>query len=95
MTDRILTANRLRDGLVVYLAENGWTDDPAAAAVAPDDAAADTLAARGREAVERNEVADAYLIDVAYRTPQRWREIIRSRGPTVRGDLGYQAVRRS
>ena len=92
MTEKILTANRLTDGLVVYLAPGGWTNSPISALRAADDDAAGRLLAEGKAAVARNEVADAWLIDVANDAPVRRREEIRSRGPTVRRDLGYQAL---
>ena len=77
MTFKILTANRLDNGLVVYLGETGWTADICLA----------------RRAALRNEIADPYLIDIDDDTPVRWRESIRANGPTVRPDLGYQASR--
>lgn len=95
---RILTANRLEDGLVLYLAPDGWTDSPFAARVARTPEDADALLAEGKAAVARNEVADAYLIDFADDGdeigPVRKREAIRALGPTVRPDLGYQAGQR-
>ena len=93
MTDRILTANRLTDGVVLYLAETGWTPDIFAARRAGDDGAAAALLADGRAAVARNEVADAYLIEFEDDRPVRRREEIRRQGPTVRADLGYQSTR--
>ena len=91
MTYKILTANRLDDGLVVYLGGAGWTADIDAAQQANDDNAAAALDYRGKQAAMRNEVADPYLIDLDDEQPVRWRETIRATGPTVRRDLGYQA----
>jgi hypothetical protein len=49
MADRIVTANRLSDGLVVYLNGAGWSERIEDARVAGDDAAADgLLGPRGR-----------------------------------------------
>ena len=95
MTQKILTANRLTDGLVVYLGQDGWTDRPADAARAENDAEAAVLEDRARRAAAENEIADPYLIDVENDRPLRWRETIRAAGPTVRTDLGYQAELRS
>lgn len=100
MTFKILTANRLDDGLVVYLGEAGWTADIDAARRALDDDAAAALDYQGKQSAARNEVADPYLIDLDENdhgddVPVRWRESIRAAGPTVRRDIGYQADGRS
>lgn len=96
MTYKILTANRLDDGLVVYLGQAGWTAEIDVARRAHDDDTAASLDYQGRQAAARNEVTDPYLIDLDDEddTPVRWRESIRAHGPTVRRDLGYQADRR-
>lgn len=91
MTYKILTANRLEDGLVIYLGNNGWSEDLNEARRAYDDEAAAILDYQGNQAALRNEVADPYLIDLDNDGPVRWRESIRANGPTVRPDLGYQA----
>lgn len=91
MTYKILTANRLEDGLVVYLGEDGWSADLRMAQKAHDDDRAAVLEYQGKQAALRNEVADPYLIDLDDEAPVRRRETIRSNGPTVRRDLGYQA----
>ena len=93
MTYKVLTANRLADGLVVYLCSEGWTDRVVEARKAHDDDAIAALENAGRTAVGRNEVADAWLIDVDDGGIVRWRERIRAAGPTVRPDLGTQARR--
>lgn len=94
MTYKILTANRLDDGLVIYLGEDGWSADLDAARRAYDDDQAAVLEYQGKQAALRNEVADPYLIDLDDDGPVRWRETIRATGPTVLRDLGYQADRR-
>jgi hypothetical protein len=93
---QIVTANRLSDGVVLFMdAAGGWTDDFALAAVYPDAvtlAAALTLAA---EAVAACLLVDPYGIEVELRNghyaPKALREAIRASGPTVRRDLGKQA----
>ena len=97
MTYKILTANRLDDGLVVYLGETGWTHDIDLAQRAHDDNIAAALEYRGRQSAMRNEIADPYLIDLDDDdgAPVRWREAIRAKGPTVRRDIGYQAARQT
>ncbi len=56
-----------------------------------------SLEARGREAEACNEVVAAYSIEVrrtpAGLVPVRYREWLRTAGPSVRTDLGYQAER--
>ena len=83
---RILTANRLADGRVVYLGAGGWSRDPAAACRARDDREAALLDAEGRRAAAENRVTDPYLIELADGVPARRRERIRALGPTVRAN---------
>ena len=92
----IITANRLGDGLVVFLDRQfGWVEAFASAAVFADPAAmAEALeAAKASEA--RNEVVEPYGVALAERnghlTPKALREAIRANGPTNRRDLGKQA----
>ena len=95
MADRIVTANRLRDGLVVYLNGAGWSERIDDAGVAGDDAAASRLLARAEGPGQAVRVVDPYLIEVtreeAVPRPVSRREAIRALGPTVRPDLGKQA----
>jgi hypothetical protein len=93
MTSKVVTANRLTDGLVVYLGYAGWTEDMHLARRANDDASREELLALAGKAVGANEVADAWLIDIDAERAVRRRERIRAAGPTVRPDLGYQAAR--
>ena len=96
MADRIVTANRLDDGLVVYLNGAGWSERIDDAGVAGDDAAAGRLLARAEGPGQALRVVDPYLIEVtregAVPRPVSHREAIRARGPTVRTDLGRQAT---
>lgn len=95
MTAHVLTANRLSDGVVVFLTEKGWVEEIASAEVAQGSAAAAALEARGREAMALNEVVDAYLVEVVEENgaprPAALRELLRTRGSSVRPDLGKQA----
>lgn len=89
---QVLTANRLRDGEVVYLASDGaWVESiKAAQVVAGLDA--DAVLATGQAAERDQKVVHAYLFDITpERRPVKMREIIRAAGPTVRRDLGKQA----
>jgi hypothetical protein len=93
---KVLTANRLSDGAVVYLGAGGWSEWIDAASVAADETAAADLEARGAQAVAERQVVDPYLIDVisegGHLAAARLRERIRAAGPTVRLDLGKQAM---
>ena len=92
---RIVSANALLEGDVVYLAaEGGWTRDLASAAVAADDAEAEAYLAAADQPAK---VVGSYLVDVeldasGFPTPLHFREAFRDRGPTNRPDLGRQAT---
>jgi len=93
---QVLTANRLHDGEVVYLASDGaWVEDFKLARVHATAAEGAVSLAIGVEAEKRREVVHAYLFDVVAdgtnMKPVKMREVIRSHGPTVRRDLGKQA----
>ena len=93
---QIVTANRLRDGIAVFLTRAGdWSEsiDDAALALEPEAAAA--LEARAKDDEKKTIVTGSYLVD-AERLNGRVRashirERMRALGPTVRLDLGKQA----
>ena len=93
---QLVTANRLRDGIAVFLTRSGhWSViiDDAALALEPQAAAA--LEARAKEDEKATFITGAYLID-AERLQGRIRaehirERMRALGPTVRLDHGKQA----
>lgn len=92
----MLTANRLKLGEVVYWnAAKGWVGRFEEAEILPDDKAEDALAAAA-EWVRKQEIVAAYLFEVRIRdgapVPVKVREAIRAAGPSVRRDLGKQAV---
>ena len=96
MTTEIVTANRLNDGLVVYLdGAQGWSERVEEARVAhgEEDAAALLALAEGPEHAVR--VVGPYLMEVALEggapRPLGNREVIRALGPTVRTDLDEPA----
>lgn len=96
MTQQVVSANRLTDGLVVYLTPaGGWSERLADGHVATDDATADGLLTLAKQAEDGRAVVDPYLIDVAEfdgeLRPKKYREYIRAMGPSVRTDLGKQA----
>ena len=96
MTQQVVSANRLTDGLVVYLTnDGGWSERLADVRVANDDATAEQLLAQAKQAEDDRVVVDPYLIDVdefdGELRPKKYREYIRAMGPSVRPDLGKQA----
>lgn len=93
---QIVTANRLRDGLVVFLNRSGeWSEriDDATLALEPEAAAA--LEARAKSDEKVTLVTGTYLVDAERRDGRirasHIRERLRTLGPTVRPDLGKQA----
>ena len=83
-----MTANRLRDGAVVFLAAGSvWTTDIDRAEVAADAASAQRLAAVGERDAAAQIVVGPYLIAVERRGrglhPLVYRERIRAFGPSV------------
>ena len=96
MSLRVVTANRLGDGAVVYLSGDGdWSEWIAAARVGADDVEAERLMAAAQRAVEEPAVVEPYLIEVAVEgetvRPLRYREVIRATGPTVHPEHGKPA----
>lgn len=97
---KILAANRLIDGIAVWLGPDGtWVDDINGADVVADPAAADALLAIAREAVAANIIVEPELIDVDLAggevRPLRLRERIRAAGPSIHPSLGKQAARKA
>jgi hypothetical protein len=93
----VVTANRLLDGFVVYLtAGGGWSERLADAAVAASKEAAAALLAVAEAQARAGRVIGPYTFDVAaadgHPQPLGRRETIRTLGPSVRTDLGYQAA---
>lgn len=92
-----LTANRLQDGIVVYLTpDNRWSEKMQDADVADGKEEAAALLARGQAFLGSNDVVDVYLFEVEGDEhggirAMSVREAIRQAGPTVRPDLGKQA----
>jgi hypothetical protein len=83
-----VTANRLRDGAVVFLTADGdWSLDVIDVAIAPDKAEADRLLAIAGEAVRQRLVVGPYLFEISEVggrvAPVAHRERIRAFGPTT------------
>jgi len=91
-----LTANRLADGIVVYLTvSNDWSESLQDADVAEGKEAGEALLTRAQPSVDGNVVVEPYLFEVTQDEngvrAASVRETIRQAGPTVRLDLGKQA----
>jgi len=92
----MVTANRLADGEVVFLAADGtWAEDVTEGA-AVDETAADDSLAEGERGADACVVVGPYLIEITRGAdgapwPALNRERMRALGPSVRTDLGKQA----
>lgn len=96
-TTQAVTANRLVDGEVVYFTSTGdWSEHLKDAQVANGKEACAALFAKAEPAVEALLVVEPYLFEVGDEdgvlVPASVREKIRMAGPTIRLDLGKQAV---
>lgn len=92
----MLTANRLRDGDVLYRKGSGWVLLLADGDVYPDQTSADAALAAANAELVRNEFVAPYLFEVREEEggkirPVKEREIIRAAGPTVHPYTGKQA----
>lgn len=88
---KAVTANRLRDGRVVYLAENGiWSQSLEESRLARDEDELNGLMDEAELGVLRNDVVAPYAIDVVQQedgyVTSRCREEIRAAGPSRRTD---------
>jgi hypothetical protein len=92
---QVLTANRLRDGEVVYWRAGAWVETFVAAQVFDAKPEADAALARAGDDVTARLVVGVYLFPVRVENGRlravEEREIVRSEGPSVRRDLGKQA----
>lgn len=84
----MLIANRLHDGLVVFLAADGaWVESITNGWLTRDESDRSRALQRGKEAQYANQVIGADLIEVVeqqgIRMPVSIREAIRATGPTV------------
>ena len=93
---QVLTANRLRDGAVVFYTHSGkWSELIDEAVLALEPQAAKSLEARGIEDEKATLVVGVYLFDatreVGHVKAAHIRERIRTLGPSIRRDLGKQS----
>lgn len=98
MINQVISANRLDDGIVVYLTANGdWSERLVQAQAIDGKEQGEAALDVAFGAVKTCLVVDPYLIEIddsgGERRPTLNRELIRAKGPTVRLDLGKQAAR--
>lgn len=94
---QIITANRLTDGEAVFLSPDlNWSARVHKAWVARTEEGRAVLLKEGDKAVAENLIVGPYLIPVKEEDgevePLHHREKMRTLGPSVRPDLGKQAV---
>jgi hypothetical protein len=85
---KLITANRLSDGVVVFLAADGFVAEIGRAAILNAADAIEAGLATAHRAAASQEIVDVNVIDVTLDTngkpvPVRLRERIRAFGPTV------------
>ena len=91
MSLKVVTANRLREGDVVYLTDTGrWSVHLNESRISNDPGVLDALMAQAEADVAARLIIGPYLMEVAevdgILQPLSTREIIRAAGPTVRAD---------
>ena len=97
MADKVLTANRLSDGIAVWLDASGqWIEDLQGALIARHSEAVASLEEIGKRDLSANLVVDVAVVDVSEEGgkiwPLRLRERIRAAGPTIPYAQGYNAA---
>jgi hypothetical protein len=85
---RVISANRLRDGIVVYLGPEGdWVDTIGAAALFTSETACEAASAKAKAAIAANLIVDPLIVDVIEgangRRATTLRNAIRAFGPTI------------
>ncbi|WP_312361777.1 DUF2849 domain-containing protein [Ensifer sp.] len=97
MVNKVLTANRLSDGISVWLDASGnWVEQLQQAFIARHAEAVTALEETGKLAFEDNKVVDANVVDVeevnGTLRPLRMRERIRAEGPSIPYAAGYNGL---
>lgn len=97
MVNKVLTANRLSDGISVWLDASGnWVESLQQAFIARHAEAVSALEATGKLAFDDNKVVDANVVDVeevnGTLRPLRMRERIRAEGPSIPYAAGYNGL---
>ena len=95
-TAKILTANDLHSGGVVFATANGdWSPFISQAQLSDDASTSEKLEAHGQHAVESQIVVEPFFIDVTLQNglphPVRFREQLRVNGPSVQAAFSKPA----
>ena len=93
---QVISANRLIDGLLVFMSKDGsWVEPFQAAAVYADKASLEQALAKAHSDVAANHIVDVAAFEVTSKSgllsAVTLRDTIRTRGPSVRLDHGKQA----
>ncbi|MBO0345777.1 DUF2849 domain-containing protein [Roseibium limicola] len=93
---KVITGNRLLDGEVVWMGENGsWVELLSLAKILHEKNDVADAMALAKKSLDEQVMVDAYEIDVKEEdgrvVPVRLRELIRAAGPTTHPHLGKQA----
>ena len=97
MVEKVLTANRLADGISVWLDASGnWVESLQDAVVARQAGAVAAREATGKRSFGENKVVDVNVVDVeevdGTLRPLRMRERIRAEGPSIPYAPGYSGL---
>ena len=92
MNLQVITANRLREGDVVYLTDTGiWSVFLNKSLISSDAAVLQAMQAQAEADVEARKIVAPYLMEVVeidgILQPLSTRETIRASGPTIRADF--------
>ncbi|WP_165492672.1 DUF2849 domain-containing protein [Lichenihabitans psoromatis] len=93
----VITASRLRDGIVVFRGASAvWVDYLRLAEVLPTLAEAEGALSAAKQDEGRNIVVDCYVIEVVEKNgvmaPVKLREAIRAEGPTIYPEHGKSSI---
>lgn len=84
---QMLTANRLRDGAVLYRKANSWVEQLADGNVYDDETTAQAALTAAQAELPHNTIVSPYLFEVRHDNghivPVKEREIIRAQGPSI------------
>jgi len=88
---KIITANKVKNGAVVYLSADKWSEHINDSAISSSEKEEKKLEEVAKKSVEDQIVIEPYLIEVTQKNgnivPTRYREFIRAKGPTTDPNL--------
>ena len=96
MVPQVLTGYGLQSGLVVWLTpSNYWSSDISSARVACTEKDLAEMKEQGCQAQQAHQIFEIYAVEVSLGAdgpvPIKYREFLRSRGPTVHPQFGPQS----